>query len=183
VAIAHGDGIHVVGESAQAPETEVTISGTTAATPTCVTPTDQTMCTGTCHETSSGMEARAFALAWTDDGVAWLAYVVTAFDQIIAYGLQGDPGVQFCVGNVSQDASKGTLHVVRVALDGSAPKEVLSMPIDRPGNGDAFEPLGDFDDPRFVDARGFAKDLAIGVRTGWFGSNAVRVVRLDTTKL
>jgi hypothetical protein len=183
VAIAHGDGIHVVGESAQAPETEVTVSGAKPATPTCVTPTGTATCSGTCHETSSGMEARAFALAWTDDGVAWLVYVVTTFDQTIAYGPQGDPGGQFCVGNVSQDASTGTLHVVRVALDGSAPKEVLSMPIDRPGNGNAFQPLGDFDDPRFVDARGFAKDLAIGVRTGWFGSNAVRVVRLDTTNL
>jgi hypothetical protein len=129
------------------------------------------------------MEARAFALAWTDDGVAWLVYEVTAFDQIIAYGPQGDPGVQFCVGNVSTDASKGTLHVVRVALDGSAPKEVLSMPIDRPGTPDVFQPLGDFDDPRFIDARGFGKDLAIGVRTGWFNGNAVRVVRIDTTKL
>jgi hypothetical protein len=182
VAIAHADGVHVVGESAQGPETEVTVAGAKAATPTCVTPTSTAACAGTCHETSSGMEARAFALAWTDDGVAWLVYVVTAFDQTIAYGPQGDPGAQFCASNVSRDASTGTLHVVRVALDGSAPSEVLTMPIDRPGNGDAFQP-GDFDDPRFIDARGFAKDLAIGVRTGWFGANAVRVVRLDTTQL
>jgi hypothetical protein len=184
VAIAHADGVHVVGESAQAPETEVTVSMAKPGTASCVTPTSNAACVGTCQERSSGMEARAFALAWTDDGVAWLVYVVTAFDQVIAYGPQGDPGAQFCVGNVSTDASKGTLHVVRVALDGSASKEVLTMPVDRPGSVDAFQPLGDYDDPRFVDARGFGKDLAIGVRTGWVGSaNAVRVVRLDTTKL
>jgi hypothetical protein len=181
VAITHDDGIHVVAESAQAPETEVTVSGAKARTPTCVTPATTATCAGTCHETSSGMEAQAFALAWTDDGVAYLVYVVTAFDQTITYGPQGDLGAQFCVGNVTQDASTGTLHVVRVALDGSAPSEVLSMPIDRPGNGDMF--AGDFDDPRFIDARGFAKDLAIGVRTGWSSPNAVRVVRLDATKL
>jgi hypothetical protein len=182
-AIAHNDGVHIVGESAQAPETEVTAPGTTAPTPTCVTPTDLMSCNGTCNETGVGMEERAFAIAWTDDGVAWLAYVVTAFDQIIAYGPQGDPGGQFCVANVQQDSSKGTLHLVRATLDGSAPKEVLTVPIERPGAQDAFAPGDGFDDPRFVDARGFGKDLAIGVRTGWFGSNAVRVLRIDTTKL
>jgi hypothetical protein len=82
---------------------------------------------------------------------------------------------------VTNDSSTGTLHVVRVPLDGGAPKEVLSMPIERPGSRGAFG-AGEFDDPRFVDARGFGKDLAIGVRTGWT-TNAVRVLRLDTSKL
>jgi hypothetical protein len=178
VAIRHADGVHVVGESAQAPETEVTVAGSAAARPTCSTAAGP--CTGPCHETSSGMEARAYALAWTADGVAWLVYVETHFDQTIAYTPQGD-SPQICVGVVSSDSSTGTLHVVRVALDGSAPGEALSMPIDRPGTVGIFGP-GDNDDPRLIDARGFGKDLAIGIRTGW-KENAVRVVRVDTSKL
>jgi hypothetical protein len=170
VAIRHPDGVHVVGESAQAAETEVTVAGSMAATPTCWR-TDGP-CVGPCHETSSGMEAGAYALAWTADGVAWLVYVETHFDQTIRYTPGGD-NQQICIGVVSSDSSTGTLHVVRVALDGSAPEEALSMPVDRPdtrGNS----PL--------IDARGFGKDLAIGIRTGW-KENAVRVVRIDTSKL
>jgi hypothetical protein len=70
----------------------------------------------------------------------------------------------------------------RVPLDGSAASDALSMPIDRPGTLGIFAASGDGDDPRLIDARGFGKDLAIGVRTGW-KENAVRVVRIDTSKL
>jgi hypothetical protein len=128
------------------------------------------------------MEDSAFALAWTDDGIAWVAYVITVFDQTIAYSVQGDPGAGFCIGNVDKDASQAALHLVRAPLDGSMPEEVMIMPIDRPGGADAFQEYNGLF--RFIDARGFGKDLAIGARTGWIGGpNAVRVLRLDTAKL
>lgn len=181
VALSDGNGIRVVGESASAPETETVVPGTSPPVPTCPTPS-VAACTGTCHETGSGMEYGDFALAWTDDGVAWLAYVVTAFDQTISYAIQQEPGPPLCFGQVIQDSSLGTLHLVRVALDGSAPTEALVMPIDRPGGAarsNLYEPM------RVVDARGSGKDLALGVRTGWEVSkhSAVRVLRVDTTKL
>jgi hypothetical protein len=114
--------------------------------------------------------------------VAWLAYVVTAFDQTISYAIEQEPGPPLCFGQVTKDSSLGTLHLVRVALDGSAPTEALVMPIDRPG-GIARSDL--YESVRVIDARGSGKDLALGVRTGWDVSkhSAVRVLRVDTTKL
>lgn len=182
VALAYEDGIHVFGEAASGPAVEKVIPNVSAPVPTC-TPPDPSMCTGaTCHETSVGMEDRAFALAWTDEGVAYLAYVITTHDQQIGYSLQGDPGVEDCWGNVESDSSKGTLHLVRVRFDDSAPEEVLTMPIERPAGVDAFS---DFNSSvRFLDARAFGSELAIGLRTGWVTEpHAVRVLRIDTSKL
>jgi hypothetical protein len=171
-----------VSEWETAAETEVTVPGTKAPAPTCVTPTDSALCKDTCNETASGVEKHAFALGWTEDGVGFLAYVVTQLDQTISYGLQGE--ISFCVGNVTSDRSTATLHLVRIPVDGSAAEEVLSMPIDRPGARDAFDPGDGFSDPRFVDVRGFGKDLAIGVRTGWSNdAHAIRVLRIDASKL
>jgi hypothetical protein len=180
VAMAYDDGIHVFVESKASPETESVIAGATPAVETCFTPgPGGADCKGTCHKTTVGMEKGAFALAWTDDGTAWVAYVITKFDQTISYSVQGE-GI--CFGNVDKDASQATLHVVRVPQGGGATEEVLSMPIDRPGGADAFTDLNA--SVRFIDARGFGKDLAIGARTGWItGPNAVRVLRVDTTKL
>jgi hypothetical protein len=182
LAMLYGDGIHVFGESASAPEKEVTIPGIKAPVATCHPP-DPMSCTGaTCHETAVGLERGSFALAWTDEGVAYLAYVITSFDQDITYSLQGDPGIEDCWGNVASDKSTATLHLVRVAFDGSAPKEVLTMPVDRPGGSDAFSDLNS--SVRVLDARAFGHDLAIGLRTGWVGQpHAVRLLRLDTSAL
>lgn len=175
VALADAPGIRVVAEQASAPETEVPVPGTAPPTLTCPTPTAFSECSGFCHETGAGMETGAYALAWTDDGVAWLAYVVTQLDQQVGFTLmgQGDGPPPYCARGVVTDASKATLHLVRVALDGTAPKEVLSMPIQRPAVSGA----------NFVDARGFGTDLAIGVTTGWADPFAVRVLRVDTTML
>jgi len=176
VAIADAPGIRVVAEHASAPETETPVPGTAPVTHTCQTPApDNLACTGTCHETGVGVETGAYALAWTDDGVGWLAYVVTQLDQQVGYTLMGagDGPPPYCVGNVTSDLSHATLHLARVPLDGSAPTEVLTMPIQRPASQDAG----------FFDARAFGTDLAIGVRTGFAEPFAVRVLRVDTTKL
>ncbi len=182
VALEAEDGIHVVGEPGSGPEVESLVPGTLPLAGSCVAPGDLTACTGSCHSTGTGLEDGAYALARTDDGNVWLAYVVTALDQTIDWSVQGDPGAGFCAGDVGKDSSQGTLHLVRVPADGSAPAEVLAMPIDRPGGQDAFSDLNQ--SVRFVDARGFGTDLAVGVRTGWVGGPfAVRVLRLDTTRL
>jgi len=72
---------------------------------------------------------------------------------------------------------------VRVSFDGSAPEEVLSIPVDRPETGEAWS--ADWEDPRVIDVRGVGKDLAIGIHTRWSGwlDPAVRVLRIDTSKL
>ncbi|MEO7330329.1 MAG: hypothetical protein ABI193_17265 [Minicystis sp.] len=176
------DGIHVFGESKSAPEREVILPGIKAPVSTCQNP-DPMNCTGaTCHETAVGMERGSFSLAWTDEGIAYLAYVITTYDQELTYSLQGDPGIEDCWANVASDKSTATLHLVRVAFDGSMPKEVLAMPVDRPGGGDAFSDLNS--SVRVLDARAFGHDLAIGLRTGWITDpHAVRVLRLDTSML
>ena len=182
VAIETLEGIRIMKASSALPETETLIAGTTAPVESCVTPLDVPSCKDTCHNTGSGVEYGAFSIAWTDDGTAWLAYVVTTVDQVIEYSVQGGPGEEHCVANVINDSSEGTLHLLRAPLDGSSPEEVLTMPIGRPGARDAFS--GFYTSGRFLDMRGFAKDLAIGVRTGWVGGpHAVRVLRIDTTKL
>ena len=182
VATAHTDGVRVAWLDSTGGG-EVTVGGTAPPVMTCAVPSGVTTCPGPCHETAVGMESGAFALAWTSDGVAWLAYAVTAFDQQIGYSLQGDPGLGTCVGNVQSDSSTATLHLARVALDGTtAPKDVMTMPVERPGNGDVFGDLNA--SVRFIDARGFGSSLALGLRTGLVGSpSAIRVLRLETPGL
>jgi hypothetical protein len=162
-ALADAAGIRVVGESASAPETEILVPGTQPPTPTCPAP-DYWSCSGTCHETGAGMQS--YALAWTDDGVAWLAYVVTQLDQMIQFVPEGSPDStpETCSIHVTQDHSTATLHIVRVTLDGQPATEVLAMPMATPAG---------------VASHGFAKDLALGLST----SAGTRVMRLDTTKL
>jgi hypothetical protein len=185
LALGEDVGISVVPVKAgAAPQVQTKIKGTDQPYPTCMTPGDLKTCKGTCHETAvggGGVEPNAFAIGMTDDGRSWLAYVETRVDQVIAYSPQGDPGAETCIGNVQSDASKGVLHLVSVTADGAA-KEVLSMPVDRPGGADSF---GDFSaDAHFIDARAFGKDIAIGLRTGWItDKKAVRVIRIDTSKL
>jgi hypothetical protein len=183
VAVPHMDRIEVVAQFPNDIATSVSIPGGAGPSKTCPFPS-VAQCSGSCHETSSGVEAGMFGLGWTDDGVAWLAYVVTHFDQKLAWSAQGDPGAppEACGASIT-DASTGTLHIVRVSFDGSAPEEVLSIPVDRPETGEAWS--ADWEDPRVIDVRGVGKDLAIGIHTGWSGwiDPAVRVLRIDTSKL
>ncbi|MFO0756615.1 MAG: hypothetical protein U0359_09000 [Byssovorax sp.] len=182
VAMAYEDGIHVYRVPPSGPPMESVIPGVVGPIATCKTP-EKESCTGaTCHETGVGMEDHGFALAFADDGTAYLAYVITAHDQTISYSLQGDPGIEDCWSNVSSDSSKATLHLVRIGADDMDPKEVLTMPIERPGGTDAFSEFSGAE--RFFDMRAYDKELAIGLRTGWVGGPyAVRVIRLTTGSL
>lgn len=180
-AVAASDGLHVIRDVSAAGFKEELVAAAKPGTPVCKTPLDNAQCMGTCKETMVGMEKQAFSIGWTNDGTVFLGYIETTYDQVIGYSLQGDPGAESCVANVDTDSSKGTLHLIRFPVDGSAPQEVLTMPIERPGGGDSF---GDYyASGRFVDVRGFGKDVAIGVRTGFRSpEKAVRVLRIDTTK-
>jgi len=179
--VPHADGIHVVGESAIAPETEVSVVGTSPLTPVCPAFGSATPCGGTCHETASGLGLPGFfALARTDDGTAWLAYATTQLNQTITYALESWGGSQMCRGSVTSDNSTSTLHLVRIRLDGSAPTEVLTIPIDSVMYDGSAEPHN-------IDIRGFGTDLAVGLRTVALTPTvpvpAVRILRIDTTKL
>ena len=90
-------------------------------------------------------------------------------DADVEFSTPAGPEQMGCSGSVVDDMSTGTVHLVRIAPDGSAPTEVLSMPIGRLLN---------------IDVRGSGKELAIGMATvGFTGMNTVRVLRIDTTKL
>jgi hypothetical protein len=84
VAVPHMDRIEVVAEFSNDVETSVAIPGAARPILTCLFPAAD-HCSGSCHETASGVEGGMFGLGWTDDGVAWLAYVVTHFDENIAW--------------------------------------------------------------------------------------------------
>jgi hypothetical protein len=169
VAILEGDAIHVLAEQDGASVEDVIELGLTPAS--CTAPEQLQACKGTCHEQSDGLDYGAFAIAWTDDGVFWLVYVITHFDQTVAYSLPSNGGVE-CLTQVVGDQSTATLHVVRAPLDGTPSHEVLTMPVERP------DPFGS------IAARAFASDLGIAMATGWIqGPNGVRVIRIETAKL
>src|SRR5262249_50644430 len=134
LAAARDEGLAVIAGTATT-KTKALVTSATAPVPTCHAPSP---CSGTCNEKAIGMENGAFALARTDDGTAWLAYVVTAFDQTLTYSSAGgEPGSDFCAGTVTGDTSTATLHLVKVVLDGTTPPaELMTMPVDRPANGD-----------------------------------------------
>ena len=126
-------------------------------------------CQSRCQKTGIRFDYHSTAVGWTDDGTAWLTYNVIHIDQAIEFSTPADPEQMGCSGSVVDDMSTGTVHLVRIAPDGSAPTEVLSMPIGRLLN---------------IDVRGSGKELAIGMATvGITGMNTVRVLRIDTTKL
>jgi hypothetical protein len=198
VAIPHADGVHVVGEWIAAPEVEIDVAG--AAPPTFVCPYvgsfDETPCVGTCHEGGSGpYPQHSYALAWTADGTAWLAYVVTRLDQDYTFLYDTtDARDPRCRLALMTDSSTATLHLARVRLDGSPPDDVLTVPIDPPSDfvgGELWTPDGGgCVDIRNVDVRGFGTDLAVGVHTERFDqydatspTSSIRVLRIDTTKL
>lgn len=180
-AIVGSDGIRVVRVSKEA---QAQVSAVVVIPSSAESCPENASCQTTCHYTGTGLDENALAVGWTDDGTAWLTYIVTDIDQTWDYSVEGGGGSLeqqdgSCFSDRSQDSSKGTLHLVRFSPDGSAPTEVLTMPIARLGASLSATTWG-----RFIDVRGSGKDLAIGVRTGWFtGGNTVRLLRVDTSKL
>jgi hypothetical protein len=197
VALQGVDGIHVAWFDAQG-SAETVIPSTPALAYTCPSialGSDGTCPSDRCHETATGLvphwdslsgDLRSFALAWTSDGVAWLAYVRTQIDAEDHYVLGGNGEEVWCTPTADSSSVSTLLHVVRVPLDGSPPVDVLSLPIspvseDYPGNS------VDAGLARYFDAQASGTDLAIAFRTVDASDagdvSTVRVLRIDTTAL
>ncbi len=128
-----------------------------------------------------------FALAWTSDGIGWLAYVVTRYDEEVQYMAQ--PGAQqMCLEVIRFVDASRVLHVARVPFDGSPSRDVLTLPIAStsgvPGYYSSNQSGLQLKTARLFDARAFGTDLAIGFQTNdSSGIGTIRVLRIDTTRV
>jgi hypothetical protein len=180
----HPEALHVVwpqGGSYQ----EIALAGSAPLYPTCA---GSGMCDSICHETASGVEDGAMAIARTEDGTLWVGFAVHHLDMQFHYTPCGpNPGdCGYCVGSAISDNSTTTFHLVRVPTDGSAPQEVLALPIDELAL-DVWQGL--FDGTKHAVAmRGAGEDVAIGLRTKLppnFNQpvSQVRLLRVDTSQI
>ena len=186
-AILEGDGIHVAGLGGQG-WTETVIPSTLPFVQTCLPTSDLGCPAMPCHETAAGVlptantrgEAISIGLAWTDDGVAWLAYVAIQIDEQIQYASQSHGA---CAETVASGGASYAVHVVRVPLDGSPAREILRLPVPPIVGATGYTANSAQErTARFFDARAFGTDLALGFRTvDASGVTAVRVLRIDTT--
>jgi hypothetical protein len=141
-------------------------------------------CPGPCHETAVGVENGSFALAWTADGIGWLAYVVTHYDKqehfTLAPPCPPDPGCggqTLCSTWTDTDATFYELHLARVPFDGTPASDVMTVPL----AGPSASGLGD--GARTLDARAFGTSLAVGILlNGFRAGGSARVLRIDTTR-
>ena len=159
----------------------LTLPDTGALRPTCIYGGGEPPnCEGSCHETASGFEEGAFALAVTDDGFGWLVHVTTNLDQQYTYEpeLVVDD-LEACAHRLLSDQSTGVLHLTRIDFATREATEVLTQPIGRPALEDLFLDF-DFTPPRAVDLRARGTSLVIGVRTT---DPAVRLLRVETAML
>jgi hypothetical protein len=197
-AILEGDGVHVAWLDATS-WAETVVPSTAPFAFTCVVPPNTPCPSDVCHETGSGTlvqsngqgDSETFALARTSDGVAWLAYLVTQYDEQVRYApavptSSSSGGGDECATVVDSGGSSRTLHVARIPLDGSPSSDVLTLPVANPGafangyNANSAEAVT----ARLFDARAFGTDLAIGFQTtSNSGADTVRVLRIDTTLL
>lgn len=120
----------VDGESAS-----VAIPGAAPLTYTCPVFDDEGPCPGPCHETGVGVRPHGaeYAAARGEDGAVWVAYVVEHLDQQLEYAWSdgGDDDTPGCEGTVLADESYQTLHVVRVAPEGTV-EPALSVEVEMP---------------------------------------------------
>lgn len=157
---------------------EVAVPGSREPVATCPFPDDDA-CTGSCVETSVGVEAPSFAIARTSDGMFWVAFVETTFD--VDYDFEEECEEEagcFCSAIPQEDRSTFTLRLFKVDPTTSTVEAVYASPIPRL--------LGRFTDlfsqPRSLDLRGYGTSLAIGMRLAdpSPAAPAVRVMRIET---
>ena len=167
-ALAYDDGIHVFVANAQGAVTDIPIPSTPVASDAnCEVPE---FGSSGCTVMTVGVMFRAMALAWTDDGTLWLAYVESSLDETFGQKYtpgEDGPGTRY----VTSDMSTHTIHLLKLSMDGSAPQDLLSVPTDRPAD---------------LDMNSAGTDLAIAIGTyvhPLSGDGATRVLRVDTTKL
>ncbi len=132
-----------------------------------------------CEDKASGYEYRTASFARTPDGLAWGVLLTTQLDKSYVYDEKCDGGGEgncICEPSSVEDASYSDLHLFRVALDGSEPVEVLTLPVGRVSN--ASLGVGSR-------AHAFGSTLAISLRVHEAGSAeySARVFRIDTADL
>lgn len=157
---------------------EVAVPGSAEPVATCPFPDDDA-CTGSCVETSVGVEAPSFAIARTSDGNLWVAFVETTFD--VDYDFEEECEEEagcWCSAIPKEDRSTFMLRLVKVDPSTGAAEPVYAAPIPRL--------LGRFTDlfsqPRSLDLRGYGTSLALGMRLRGVSNEEpiVRLLRLET---
>jgi hypothetical protein len=155
--------------------TELAIPNTQRAYASCTSSHDPTNCTGTCDTQDYGVQNTAFSLARTDDGAAWLAYLVTRIDFTCHLGITGSDNITLCGCSSIDDRSVGELHVLRAPPDASPPVEVLVLPLEPQLGGDLSDGLP------LVHARAYRSEVAIAARVrGPNDRPKLRVLTLST---
>jgi hypothetical protein len=120
---------------------EAVVEHTLADTARAVSNCDTDTCSGSCHEVYEGLEGEGtFATARATDGGAWVAWLSTSFDRMVAYEREYIEYVGHeCVATVSDDVSVATLHLVHVAENGAVTERfVMEVPRPAPA-GMAFD--------------------------------------------
>ncbi len=179
-AIHAAEGLHLAWPDAQS-FVDLSLTGTGVPAYVCPPsydsdPSDPT-CPADCHETASGLEYDAFAIARTADGLVWVAYVVTHFDQVIGYEQQCAEGYCWCSGSPKSDASTAELSIVRFTPGLDQPTLALNMPIPRLAGRTFLD--GMWEDNRIVDIRGFGSSLGVALRVEDATGPYLRVLRLE----
>jgi hypothetical protein len=187
------DGLHVLlGDRGGGNAVDVTVPSTAAAAFTCPLRAEGTgsgcgaECAPPCRSSGSGLtpisiaapaSSSAFALARTDDGALWLAYLASDLELTVNYvwGNTG-AGCSTCgaVGGTTQGSTE--LKVVRIAPDGSSLQEALSAPVVIVGpdpNGSA---------QLLVRARAFGRRVALAVVQERTVGSGLRVVTLEASE-
>jgi hypothetical protein len=170
-AVAHaGSGVALLWPDENGP-TLVSVPGAEGLEGAC----DELNCeVGTCVVEGRIPTGNAYAIARTDDGAAWIAFVVadlrrevTGSNCDVFYGCE-------CDVEVADPGENGVLHVVRIMPGGAPPETMLELPVGKVVGGTHL--IGG--EQRAVDARALGKDVAIALRIEDETGRHVRVLRL-----
>jgi hypothetical protein len=135
VSLTWADGVHAIVDEAGTIR-DVLAPGAPLISPKCTRINldgGNSVCPQTCLDSLDGAVADVSALARTDDGRLWMAYVAGHFEQEVSYTLACGEGPCLCEPKVVRDATRTDLVVARVTPDAAVPVEVawrtaLAMP-------------------------------------------------------
>lgn len=145
------------------------------------------VCASSSRYVAAGVALDEYNIARTSDGSIWVAYIYTKYDVQHHYEASctvcSDDNCCRCDRVIEQDASRASLHLLRIDTITATAREVLVLPM-APLQVRAYF-LKSWRDPRMFDMRGFGKNLAIGLRTRskTVARPNVRVLRIDTSTL
>jgi hypothetical protein len=138
------DGIHVLFTDDAGVLTDVLVPGTLPALRPCqVAPIDSGTgtCGPNCIDSIDGAVADAHAVARTDDGRFWIAYVAGHFEQEFKYDRACGEGGCTCGVTLVRDDTRAKLTIARVSPGAATPVEV-AWQIDPPSYGFELDARG-----------------------------------------